>query len=84
MTRKAHVWHPQYCDDVQGRRREEIIAEHLHWLEHRHKDAPRDLSEYPLAKWLAEHRQSLARHRAETLASNYRNTKTKRVRDPKR
>lgn len=80
MTRgRRTTWLPQFSDDIQGPRRKEIIEEHLRWQEHRHLEQPRDLSDYPLAQWLAERRRSLALRRSETLASNYRNTKNKRA-----
>lgn len=79
MTRgRRTTWLPQFSDDIQGPRRKEIIEEHMRWLEHRHLEQKQDLSDYPLAHWLAERRRILAIRRSETLAYNYRNTKAKR------
>lgn len=82
MTRKPphKQWKPEFSDDVQGARRREIIEEHLHWLRNRPREPMRDLSDYPLAQWLSEHRAKLAAERAERLAYAYRNTKQGRAR----
>jgi len=79
MRRRVQRRPTACCDDIRGPLRDRIIAEHLCWLEHRHLEQPRDLSEYPLATWLAEHRGKMARARSERV-SYYRNTKVPRKR----
>lgn len=79
-TPKPPRYFPEFCDDIVGKRREEIVRDHLDWVrsggQAQHE---KDFSDAPIAKWLGKHKEALATQRA-VASSYYKNTKIPRER----